>query len=125
MKDSGMTEDSEQLTVIPKKYEITLNKRVKYRCSCQGSIVTAAAPARIVEGSSYSDEMIQDVVISKYCDLIPINRYAKMAARAGLEQLPTHSLIEVTHQYADFVAEVYRKIRAGIMNARVLHADET
>jgi transposase len=125
MKESGMTEDAEQLTVIPKKYEIILQKRVKYRCNCQGAIVTALSPARIVDGATYSDEMIQDVVISKYCDLLPINRYAKMAARAGLNGLPTHSLIEVTHQYADFVSEVYRKIKKGILCARVLHADET
>ena len=45
MTDSGMTEDSEQLNVIPKKYEIILQKRVKYRCQCQGSILTAPAPA--------------------------------------------------------------------------------
>src|SRR5260221_8441876 len=30
MSDSGMTEDSEQLTVIPKKYEVIRQKRVKY-----------------------------------------------------------------------------------------------
>lgn len=39
MTDSGMTEDSEQLTVIPKKYEILLQKRMKYRCSCQGAVM--------------------------------------------------------------------------------------
>lgn len=125
MTDSGMTEDSEQLTVIPKKYEITLQKRIKYRCSCQGAIVTAEAPPRIVEGGTYSDEMIQDIVISKYCDLIPINRYAKIAGRAGLGTLPTHSLIDATHRYADFISEVYRKIREEILLARILHADET
>lgn len=125
MKDSGMTEDAQQITTIPKKYEIILKKRVKYRCDCQGSIVTAPLPARIIEGSTYSDEMILDVVISKYCDLIPINRYAKMAARTGLDTLPTHSLIEVTHQFADFVSGAYRRIQQGILKPRVLHADET
>ena len=70
MTDSGMTEDSEQLTVIPKKYEVNLIKRVKYRCSCHGCIITAPNPKRIIDGSTYSDEMIQDVVLSKYCDLI-------------------------------------------------------
>ena len=50
MTDSGMTEDSEQLTVIPKKYEIIRQKRVKYRCTCQSAIVTAPAPARVVPG---------------------------------------------------------------------------
>jgi len=125
MSDSGMTEDSEQLTVIPKKYEILKYMRSIYRCSCQSCMITAPVPARIIEGSSYSNEMILDVVLSKYCDLIPMERYTAMAERSGLLDLPPHSLIDLTHKFADFVKEVYRLIKAGILKARVLNADET
>jgi transposase len=125
MSDSGMTEDSEQLTMIPKKFEILKYKRSIYRCSCQSCMVTAPVPLKIVEGSTYSNEMILDVVLSKYCDLIPIERYVQMAARSGLMDLPPHSLIDLTHKFADFVKEVYRLIKAGILKARVLNADET
>jgi transposase len=125
MTESGMTEDSEQLTVIPKKYEILKTMRAKYRCSCQGAILTAPAPPRIIPGSSYSDEMIVDVVLSKYCDLIPIERYAAMAGRGGLKDLPPQSLIEVTHGFADFVSPAYRLIEKGALASRVLNADET
>lgn len=125
MTDSGMTEDSEQLTVIPKKYEIERIKRVKYRCSCHSCITTAPSPARIIEGSTYSDEMIQDVASSKYCDLIPMERYVAMARRGGLMDLPPHSLIELTHAFADFVAGAYELLKGQVMLARVLNADET
>lgn len=123
--DSGMTEDSEQLTVIPKKYEIVRQKRSIYRCSCQACLITAPAPTRIIAGSSYSDEMILDVVLSKYCDLIPMERYVAMAARGGLMDLPPQSLIGLTHSFADFVKPVYLLIKNGVMVARVLNADET
>jgi transposase len=125
MSDSGMTEDSEQLTVIPKKFEILKNKRSIYRCSCQSCMVTASVPPKIVEGSSYSNEMILDVVLSKYCDLIPMERYVQMAARSGLMDLPPHSLIDLSHKFADFVKEVYRLIKVGVLKSKVLHADET
>lgn len=125
MSDSGMSEDSEQLTVIPKKYEIVRLKRAIYRCSCQSCMMTSPLPPRIIEGSTYSDEMILDVVLSKYCDLIPIERYVQMASRSGLIDLPPNSLIDLTHKYAFFVKEVYRMIRAGVLGARVIHADET
>ena len=36
------------------------------------------------QGPHYSDEMMIDVALTKYCDLIPIERYAAIAARAGL-----------------------------------------
>jgi transposase len=125
MLESGMWEESEQLTVIPKKFEIEKTLRAKYRCSCQGAIVTAPLPPRIIPGGSFSDEMCLDVALSKYCDLIPIERYAAMAGRSGLKGLPPQSLIELTHSLADFVSAAYRKIQAGVLCARVLHADET
>lgn len=123
--DSGMTEESEQLNVIPKKFEIINWVRPKFRCSCHGCIKLPPAPPRIIEGSSYSDKMIIDVVASKYCDLIPIQRYVAMAARSGLKDLPPQSLIELTHQFAQFVKPVYELIREHIKSSRVLHADET
>lgn len=125
MTDSGMTEESEQLTVIPKKFEIIRWVRPKFRCSCHGCIKTPVVPPRIIEGSSYSDEMIIDVVASKYCDLIPIERYVQMAARGGLIDLPPQSLIELTHYFARFTNPVYELIKEQTLKARVLHADET
>jgi len=123
--DSGMTEESEQLNVIPKRFEIINWVRPKFRCSCHGCIKLPPVPARIIEGSSYSDKMIIDVVASKYCDLIPIQRYVAMAARSGLKDLPPQSLIELTHQFAHFVSPVYELIKDQIKSSRVLHADET
>jgi len=82
-------------------------------------------PARIIEGGTYSDEMITDVALSKYCDLIPMNRYAAMAERSGLIDLPPHSLIETTHGFADFVSPVYKMIKQGVLCSRVVRADET
>ncbi len=125
MSDSGMFEESEQLNVIPKKFEIIKYLRAKYRCSCQACVKTVPMPERIISGSSYSDEMIIDVVCSKYCDLIPIERYVQMAGRGGLAGLPPNSLIELTHQFADYVRQVYQLIKKDIQQSRVLHADET
>jgi len=125
MTDSGMFEESEQLSVIPKKFEIIKYLRSKYRCQCQACIKTAPLPARITEGSSYSDDMVIDVVCSKYCDLIPIERYVQMAGRGGLVGLPPQSLIELTHQFSNFIKPVYELIKKDIQLSRVLHADET
>jgi transposase len=126
MKDSGMTEESESLNVIPKKYVIVRQVRPKYRCEvCHGDVQTAPNLPRITPGSSYSDEMIIDVALSKYCDLVPVERYVQMAARQGIIGLPPHSLIELTHQLAKFVTPVYDKLRLEIQSLLVLYADET
>lgn len=126
LSDSGMTEDSEQLTVIPKKYEIIIQKRMICRCEkCHGDMQTAPLPPRILEGSSYSDEMILDVSLTKYCDLIPIDRYSAMAARSGVKDLPPNSLIDLTHHFADFVVSAHLKNKELVMSSRVMNADET
>jgi len=71
VSDSGMTENSEFITVIPEQHWVIRQKRHIYRCEiCHGDMVTAPAPSRIKPGGAYSDEMMIDVAMSKYCDLI-------------------------------------------------------
>ena len=124
--DSGMTEDSEYLTVIPEQFFVVKQLRHKYCCdSCHGDIQTAPCPPRIKDKSSYSDEMVIDVAMSKYCDLIPIERYSSIAGRAGLKGLPANSLIASTHNLADFLKPVYGMFREAIRLSKILHADET
>jgi transposase len=126
MTDSGMTESCEFLTVTPIKFTIIEQNRHKYRCpKCHADVKTTPAPPRICPGSAYSDEMILDVALSKYCDLIPIQRYVSIAERAGVTGLPPQSLIQLTHSLADFVKPVYQKIRDDILLSPLLHADET
>lgn len=126
MEDSGLTEDSEQLTTIPRQFSIVRFKRHKYRCGCcHGDLKTAPALPKIKDGSSYSDEMIIDVALSKYCDLIPIDRYVAMAKRSGIVDLPPNSLIQQTHNLADFLAVIYNKIKSEITKDKTIHGDET
>ncbi len=125
MTESGMYEESEYLEVVPKRYRIIRQLRCKYRCSCHGDIQTAPALPRITPRGSYSDGMIIDVAASKFCDLIPIERYCAMAAREGFEDLPSNSLIETTHQLADFVTPAVELIKNEVQSLEVLHADET
>ena len=126
MEDSGMSEDSEYLTVIPKQYIVVREMRHKYRCGkCHGDIKTAPKPPRVKPGSAYSDEMMIDVSLSKYCDLIPIERYAKIAEREGIKGLPPQSLIETSHYLADYIKDAYHKLKTEICASPVLHADET
>lgn len=126
MKDSGMTEDAEFLTVVPAQHIVVRQRRHKYSCSkCHGDVKTAPAPMRVKPGSSYSDEMMIDVALSKFCDLIPVERYSSIAGRAGLKDLPPQSLIETTHYLADFVRSAYERLKRDILNLKVLNADET
>lgn len=124
--DSGMTEDLEYIEKVPASYRVVREKKHKYNChKCHGEIVTTPAIPRIKPGSAYGDETIIDVGVSKFCDLIPIDRQVRMAGRLGFEGLPPQSLIETTHYLAEFLRVIYGKIKSETLSARVLYADET
>lgn len=126
MSDSGMTEESEYLTKVPAQYYVVVQVRHKYACrKCHEDIVTAPSPPRITSGGSYSDELMIDTAVSKYCDLIPIERQAKMASREGIKELPPQSLIEGTHQLAEFIKAAYDRLKHEMLSVSVWHADET
>lgn len=126
MQESGLFETSEYLTFIPRKYYVVREKRTKYRCKCcQGALVTTPAIPKIVPGGVYSDEMIIDVAMSKFLDLIPVDRYSQIAAREGLKDLPPNSLINVTHKLATMLLGCYKLIKKEIFEDEVIHADET
>ena len=126
MQESGLFEISEKLEVIPKKYIIERTSKVKYNCGhCHGSMITTPSPLSIVPGSNYGDSLVLDVCLSKYCDLIPIERYCSMAARQGLENLPTQSMIGLTHHAANFFSNVYDRIKLEVLQSQVAFGDET
>jgi transposase len=64
MHDTGMTQTSEFLTVIPKQYIVVRQIQHKYGCGkCHSEIKTAPAPKRIMPGSSLSDEMTLEQIL--------------------------------------------------------------
>ena len=126
LEKSGMTEDLEYIEKIPAIYQVIRERKHKYNCiSCHGEIVTTPAIPRIKPGSAYGDGVIINVGVSKFCDLIPIDRQVKIAGRLGFEGLPPQSLIEATHYLADFLRTLYEKIKSETLMSRVLYADET
>jgi transposase len=126
MEDSSLAEASEYLDVKPKEFIVIDQRRHKHRCrKCHGAIATAPCPPRVIPGGSYSDELIVDATLSKFCDLIPMDRYSKIAARAGFPGLPPHSLIQASFKLADFLARVYELIKLEVLSEEVLRADET
>ncbi len=127
MAPSGLYDVSEKLEVTPKKYFIKKVSRVKFNCTkCHGHMANTPALPSIVPTSNYGDSLIIDVALSKFCSLIPIERYAEIARQQGLGgEIPAQSLIGLTHHLANFLELIYQKIKQEVLDARVLMADET
>ncbi|SRR6266496_590829 len=81
-------EESSQLDVEPAKYFVLVSKREKRACkSCEEQgVVSAPLPPRIIEKCLASDQIVIDMVVSKYCDHQPLYRQNAMLERdSGVE----------------------------------------
>jgi transposase len=68
-------ETTEVLSKKPAEYFVSVIKREKRACSCEEyGVATAAVPERIAPKSIFSDEVIIDFLVGKYCDSVPIYR---------------------------------------------------
>lgn len=126
MTETRLSDSSERIEVVPKVYYIKRYNRIVYTCRCcKSSMASAKAPPQIIPGSCYGDSMVKDVVLSKLCDLIPISRYTAMAARQGVEGIPTNSLYEFSRHMAIYLSPAYARHAAQIRAEAILGADET
>jgi transposase len=78
---------SERLDVIPAQFRVIVTKRPKLACrSCPGTVVQAAAPARLIEGGIPTEAMVAHVLVARYADHLPLYR-KRCFATLGLQRL--------------------------------------
>ena len=78
-------EISEQLDIVPAQLRVRVTRRPRYGCrTCEGAVITAAAPARPIDGGMPTEAVIAHILVSKFCDSLPLYRQAQMLARQGM-----------------------------------------
>ena len=120
-------DESEQLDVEPAQYFVQVILREKRACQhCEQSTVTMAAlEERIVEKGLASDNVVIDVVVSKYCDHLPLYRQAAILEReAGLE-IGRATLDGWVMRVGEMLIPVVEAMRRDLLSAPYLQADET
>jgi transposase len=117
-------EESEEITVIARRFVLVRHLRQKGRCRCYATIVTAPVPPKLIPGGRYSIEFAADVAVSKYVDHLPLNRQAEIMEREGL-LVDSQTLWDQIEALAGHLQPTYDALRAYIRAKPVLHADET
>lgn len=125
MTDSGMRETSERIEYRPAELYILKTHRVGYHCKCcQSAPKSAKLPERLAPGSHLGDSFIIQACISKFYDLLPTTRHAKILARN--RTAISHNLLLKGQSIMAFVlGAVYRALRQEITQSQVIFADET
>ena len=58
-----------RLDVVPAQYRVLVTRRPKYACrACEGAVLQAPAPARLIEGGLPTERLVAQVLVAKYAD---------------------------------------------------------
>jgi transposase len=76
---------SEQLDIVPAQLRVRVTRRPRYACrTCEGAVVVAPAPERPIDGGMATEALVTHVVVSKFCDSLPLYRQSQMLERQGI-----------------------------------------
>lgn len=115
---------SEQLEYVPAHFKVIQHVRPKLACTKCEAIFQAAAPSRPIARGMAGPGLLAHVLVSKYCDHIPLYRQSGMYAREGvhIDRSTMAGWVEHGDDLLDpLVAALGRYALAG---AKV-HADDT
>ena len=75
--------------MVPAQFRVIVTRRPKYACrACQGEVVQAPAPERLIENGLPTEALVAQVLVAKYADHLPLYRQAQIWARQGIEHRP-------------------------------------
>lgn len=117
-------EESEEITVVQRRFVVMKQRRQKYRCRCNASVVTAPGPLKLQEGARYSVEFAVEVAAGKYIDHLPLERQVRIMHREGLE-IDSQTLWDQSNALARPLEPSYRELGRQVLTSGVVHADET
>lgn len=76
---------SEMLDWVPATLRVIRIRRPKYACRACETVLQAPAPERVIAGGLATPALLSHVLISKYCDHLPLYRQSQMFARQGVD----------------------------------------
>jgi transposase len=120
----GQTEDAERITTVKLTYQVEHHVRHKYRCRCNGAVVTAPGPAQVIPGGRYAPEFGVGVAVAKYADHLPLERQVRMMAREGLV-VDSQTLWDQLSAIARHLEPTYDALGRRALDAPVINVDET
>jgi transposase len=120
-------EVSEQLDYEPGRFFCRRLIRPKYvHCTNRDlAPIVAALPERLLERSLPAPGLLAHVLVSKYCDHLPLYRQERIYTTRHGVHLPRQTLARWVELAADWLRPIYQAIRTGVMADGYVQVDET
>ena len=116
---------TEQLDLVPAQLRVKVVCRPRYGCrTCEGAVVQAPAPERPIDGGMATEALVAHVVVSKFCDSLPLYRQAQMLKRQGIT-LDRSTLSAWVGRACWWLTPLYELVLGTVLSSDKVFADET
>jgi transposase len=115
---------SEMLEWVPASFKVMRQVRPKLACRRCDKIVQAEAPSRPIARGMAGPGLLAHVLVSKYCDHLPLYRQEEIYEREGVE-LDRSTLADWVGGASGLLQPLVEVLRRHVMSATKLHADDT
>jgi transposase len=116
---------TEQLDISPAQLRVRVTRRPRYACrSCAEAVITAEAPARPIDGGMPTEALIVHIVVSKFCDSLPLYRQSQMLGRQGIA-LDRSTLSNWVGTACWWLTPLYDLVVATVLSSPKIFADDT
>jgi transposase len=116
---------TEQLDIVPAQLRVKVVRRPRYACrACEVAVVQAAAPERPIAGGMATEALVVHVVVSKFCDALPLHRQAQMLKRQGIA-LDRSTLGAWVGHACWWLTPLYELVISTVLSSNKVFADET
>jgi len=120
-------EVTEQLDYEPGRFlkRRTVRRTYVHRTEPDSAPVTAPLPPCLQERGLAAPGLLAHVLVSKYCDHLPLYRQEQIYAQRHGLNLPRQTLARWVELAADWLSPIYEQIRTGVLAGGYVQIDET
>ena len=124
LKALGQGRTTEVYEYLPARFERQVHVQEVLSCQCGKGVVTAPAPAKVVDKGEYGPGFLAHVVTSKCADAMPLHRLAQRVERGGVP-MSRSTLTDLFHLSASVLLPLSSHLLQCIASSEVVWADET
>ena len=115
---------SEMLEYVPSRFKVIRHVRPKLSCGVCQKIVQSAAPSRPIERGLAGPGLLAHVLVSKYCDHLPLYRQSQIFAREGID-LDRSTLADWVGGASALLEPLVKAIGRYALGTYKIHGDDT
>lgn len=118
-------EVTQELEYVPASFVVRRHIRPKYACkACQEGVVIADLPPRPIPKGIPGPGLLAQVLTSKYCDHLPLNRQQPIFRRHRVD-LADSTLCDWVRDMADLLCPIVVEMKNALSTAWLVNTDDT